>query len=214
VKDYKDVVNDFLNLSIDDRLLAMKSLIEDNIVNYTVFTQYYVEWLREQRERQDKNIYKVAEAGLNLVENYEFLDIKMKDATLRTLYSVNTRRGTVAHDRVMATTGYLAHDKWYCGCWRLELTEEKDNVTEARHKPEYPNSPTVPKGYLFEGCQTYFGAVLNNIYFQRWYKDGIGESKGFDVSESVECGVMGDNHFQAFLDWVVEQSKVSKKGKK
>lgn len=50
---------------------------------------------------------------------------------------------------------------------------------------------------------TYYDTLVNNRHWQKWGE--VAEEHGFDWHESVECGWLSEEHFQAFLDWYFEE---------
>jgi len=47
---------------------------------------------------------------------------------------------------------------------------------------------------------TFYRTVVNSEEWQEWEK--IAYKKGFDWSESTECGWLSDKHFSAFIRWI------------
>ena len=49
---------------------------------------------------------------------------------------------------------------------------------------------------------TFYRTIMNNKYWKLWVELNHKNHK-FDVDESMECDIISDNHFNAFLDFVI-----------
>jgi hypothetical protein len=49
---------------------------------------------------------------------------------------------------------------------------------------------------------TFYRAVVRSPEWQEWNKYAY--KRGWDWDESTECGLLSEEHFKAFLDWVRE----------
>lgn len=49
--------------------------------------------------------------------------------------------------------------------------------------------------------ENFYNTVTQSKYFQEWinYQD---DHQEFDISESIECGVISKKHFDAFIEWI------------
>lgn len=52
-------------------------------------------------------------------------------------------------------------------------------------------------GYGFE---TWYGTIVRSDEWRKW--EEVAEEKGFDVSESREAGILSDEHWSAFVEFM------------
>ena len=78
------------------------------------------------------------------------------------------------------------------------LEEEKsgmDSITNNLVNEFINDIANVPKNN-----QSFYRAVVTSDKWREW--EEVAQEKGFDWSESVECGWLSDEHFSAFLNWI------------